>query len=95
MASDSIDPATLAKLKNTFLNNREKYLTCLRIPGVPMTNNKAERSVRHLVIKRLLSFGSRSQQGAQAMETILSVLLTLWWSKPQDYFAELRKLIAA
>lgn len=22
-------------------------------------------------------------------------LLTLWWSKPQDYFAELRKLMAA
>lgn len=93
MMPDSADSPTVAKLKKTFLHNREKYLTCLRIPGVPMTNNKAERSVRHLVIKRLLSFGSRSQQGAQAMETILSVLLTLWWSKPQDYFADLRNLI--
>lgn len=95
MAPDSLDPPTLAKLKNTFLLHREKYLTCLRIFGVPMTNNKAERSVRHLVIKRLLSFGSRSQKGAQAMETVLSVLLTLWWSKPKNYFADLRKLMPA
>lgn len=95
MAPDSTDFPTLAILKNTFLKNREKYLLCIKIPGVPMTNNKAERSIRHLVIKRLLSFGSRSQKGAQAMETIFSVLLTLWWSKPKDYFPELRKLMAA
>jgi len=29
------------------------------------------------------------------METILSVCLTLWWRKPEDYFGELRKLMAA
>lgn len=95
MSPNPLDLSTLATLKNTFLKNSEKYLTCIRIPDVPMTNNKAERSVRHLVIKRLISFGSRSQRGAQAMETILSVLLTLRWSKPSDYFAELRKLIPA
>lgn len=94
MAQCPSDLPMLATLKNTFLKNREKYLLCIKIPGVPMTNNKAERSIRHLVIKRLLSFGSRSQRGAQAMETILSVLLTLFWSKPQDYFTDLRKLMA-
>lgn len=95
MAPDPLDLPTLATLKNTFREHREKYLLCIRMPGVPMTNNKAERSVRHLVIKRLLSFGSRSQKGAQAMETILSVCLTLWWSKPEDYFGALRSLMAA
>ncbi len=95
MMPDGGDPPALATLKNTFLENNEKYLLCLRMAGVPMTNNKAERSLRHLVIKRLLSFGSRSQKGAQAMETVLSVLLTLWWSKPKDYFGELRRLMAA
>lgn len=95
MAPNALDLPNLAILKNTFVKNREKYLLCIRMPNVPMTNNKAERSVRHLVIKRLLSFGSRSQQGAKAMETILSVCLTLWWSKPQDYFGELRRLMAA
>lgn len=94
MQADTLDPPALATLKRTFLENNEKYLLCIRIPGVPMTNNKAERSLRQLVIKRLLSFGSRSQKGAQAMETILSVLLTLWWSRPKDYFGELRLLMA-
>jgi hypothetical protein len=95
MAPDALDLPELATAKNTFLGNREKYLLCIRMPGVPMTNNKAERVVRGLVIKRLISFGCRSQKGAQAMETILSVCLTLWWSKPEDYFGELRKLMAA
>lgn len=95
MMTNAADSLALATLKRTFHENREQYLLCIRIPNVPMTNNKAERSIRHLVIKRLLSFGSRSQKGAQAMETILSVLLTLWWSKPQDYFGELRRLMPA
>ena len=95
MTPNPLDHPTLATLKKTFAENKEKYLVCIRIPGVPMTNNKAERSLRHLVIKRLLSFGSRSQNGAQAMETILSVCLTLWWKKPEDYFGELRKLMVA
>lgn len=95
MMPDPLDPPALATLKNTFLSKREHYLLCIRKPGVPMTNNKAERSLRHIVIKRLLSFGSRSQKGAQAMETILSVCLTLWWSKHKNYFGELRHLMAA
>jgi hypothetical protein len=94
MAPDPLDFPALATPKKTFLEHREKYLLCIRMPGVPMTNNKAERAVRGLVIKRLISFGCRSQKGAQAMETILSVCLTLWWSKPEDYFGELRRLMA-
>lgn len=94
MTQDPLDLPAIATLKNTFLENREKYLLCIRMEGVPMTNNKAERSVRHIVIKRLLSFGSRSQKGAEAMETILSVCLTLWWSNPKDYFGDLRRLMA-
>ncbi len=85
----------LGMSRQGLLKLRKQYLVCIRMPSIPMTNNKAERSLRHLVIKRLISFGSRTQKGAQAMETLLSVLLTLWWSKPSDYFAELRKLIPA
>jgi len=94
MAPKKNDPLKMRTIKKTFSENMEQYLLCVRIPGVPMTNNKAERSLRHLVIKRLLSFGSRTQKGAQTMETLLSVLLTLWWKKPEDYFGELRALIA-
>lgn len=93
MMATPLDPPILTTLKTTFLQHREKYLLCLRLPGVPMTNNKAERSLRHLVIKRLISFGSRTQKGARAMETLLSVLLTLWWSKPKNYFGDLARLM--
>jgi transposase len=95
MTPNPVDLPALAILKKTFVKNREKYLLCIRMPNIPMTNNKAERSLRHLVIKRLLSFGSRSQNGAETMGTILSVCLTLWWSKPKDYFGELRSLMSA
>lgn len=94
MAPARGDVPKLATLKATFLGNSEKYLLCVTTPGVPMTNNQAERRLRGLVIKRLLSFGSRTQKGAQAMETVFSVLMTLWWSKPKDYFGELRRLLA-
>ncbi|MFH0770348.1 MAG: IS66 family transposase [Candidatus Peregrinibacteria bacterium] len=87
------DPPKLNTLKETFRENTDKYLLCVIDPRVPMTNNQAERRIRQLVIKRLLSFGSRTQKGAQIMETLLSVLLTLWWSKPKDYFGELRRLM--
>lgn len=92
MTPDANDLSKLATLKQTFLLHKKKYLVCVEIPGVPMTNNQAERRLRHLVIKRLLSFGSRTQKGAEAMETLFSVLFTLWWKKPADYFGELRLL---
>lgn len=93
MTPNASDPPKLKTLKETFLENTDKYLLCVIDPRIPMTNNQAERRIRHLVIKRLLSFGSRTQKGAQIMETLLSVLLTLWWSKPKDYFGELRRLM--
>lgn len=94
MIPSSSDPPKLSTLKKTFQENTKQYLLCVTTPGVPMTNNQAERRLRHLVIKRLLSFGSRTQKGAQTMETLLSVLLTLWWSRPKDYFSDLRSLMA-
>ena len=48
--------------------NREKYLTCLKFPGqIPMDNNKAERGLRHLVIKRKISYGSKTEKGAETI----------------------------
>ena len=84
------DPPALARHKATFLEKREEYLLCVREKDVPLTNNKAERSLRPLFIKRKLSFGSKTHRGAQAMETLLSVLFTLWWSRPQNFFAAYR-----
>ncbi|MEK7137098.1 MAG: transposase [Patescibacteria group bacterium] len=58
-----------------------------------MTNNKAERSIRPLVVKRKLSFGSRTQKGADVMSVLLSVCLTTWWRKPRNFYAAYEAIV--
>lgn len=84
---DVTDPKKLATLKATFLENTERYLLCVKEPNIPMTNNKAERSIRPLVLKRKISFGSKTQKGADVMSILLSVCLTTWWKKPGNFYA--------
>jgi len=55
----------------------QKYLfTFLRHPGVPPTNNHAEQSIRHLVIFRKTSFGTRSESGLKNHSVLTSLVQT-------------------
>ena len=81
-----LDPKPLARIKETLRRNISKYLTCLRFPSIPLTSNTAERSLRHLVIKRKISFGSASKKGAETLSVLLSVLLSLYRKDPISYF---------
>jgi hypothetical protein len=81
------DPKKLATLKATFLEKTDQYLFCIREPDIPMTNNKAERSIRPLVTKRKNSFGSKTQKGADVMSILLSVCFSTWWKKPKNFYA--------
>lgn len=90
---NSIDPKKLATLKATFLEKTAQYLFCIREPQIPMTNNKAERSIRPLVIKRKISFGSKTQKGADVMSILLSVCLSLWWKKPKNFYEAYRAIL--
>ena len=45
-------------------------------PLVPPTNNAAERALRDYVIKRKLSYGTRSGRGLQFTERIFSTVQT-------------------
>lgn len=55
----------------------QKYLfTFLRHPGVPTTNNHAEQSIRHLVIFRKTSFGTRSVSGLKNHSVLSSLVQT-------------------
>jgi transposase len=94
-APHPLDPVKLATIKRSMRKNVRKYITCLLHKGIPADNNKAERSLRPLVIKRKLSFGSRTQKGADTMGVLLSVLMSLWWSRPKSFFAAYDKLLAA
>jgi transposase len=48
----------------------------LRHQGVEPTNNAGERSLRHAVIWRKLSFGTQSASGSRFVETLLTVIET-------------------
>ena len=87
------DPAKLAVLKETLHKNIGSYLTCLDYEGIPADNNKAERALRHLVLKRKNSYGSKTQNGADTMTILSSVLLSLWWRRPQNFFAEYARML--
>ncbi len=45
-------------------------------PDVPADNNAAERSLRHLVISRKVSGGTRSEQGTESKMTLASIFGT-------------------
>lgn len=44
--------------------------------GVPLTNNAAERQLRHAVLWRRSSFGSQSEGGAETSARLLTVVMT-------------------
>ena len=56
--------------------HREWLWTFLEVQGVEPTNNAAERSLRHAVIWRKLSFGTQSEQGSRFVETMLTTIET-------------------
>jgi hypothetical protein len=90
---NALDCAKLKTIKETLAADSESYFTCLLHPGVPATNNKAEQLLRHAVIKRKLSFGFKTQKGADAASVLFSVLLSLWRRSKRNFFAGYRQLL--
>jgi hypothetical protein len=80
------DPSKLASIKRRLLEQIECYFVCITEPNIPSDNNKAERMLRHLVIKRKKSFGSKTPKGADVMSTIYSVVMSLWFRSKDDFF---------
>lgn len=87
------DPEKLKAIKKSLDDNAEKYFTCLLEPGIPADNNKAERGLRHIVLKRKSSMGSKTQKGADTMSILCSVLLSAWWSKPTNFFTAYNQML--
>ena len=86
------DPKKLATIKESLRKRREAYFVCLLHKGIPADNNKAERAIRPLVLKRRNSFGSKTQRGAETTSILASVLYSLFRRKPVDFFGELVRL---
>ncbi len=63
-------------------------------PAVPATNNAAERSLRHLVVSRKISGGTRSRDGTNDKMTLAS-LFTTWRLRGLNPYHACRDLLAS
>ena len=63
-------------------------------PAVPSDNNTTERSLRHLVISRKVSGGTRSEQGTESKMTLASVFGT-WRGQGLNPLAACRQLLVS
>ena len=69
--------ANWKRLSKRLLKYSKEMLTFLDVPGLPSDNNHAERMIRPNVIFRKISFQNMSRLGADAHETLMSLLQTL------------------
>ena len=67
----------LKRLSKRFVQSWLEMFQFLRDPSLPWHNNLAERMIRPNVIYRNRSFGNRSDRGAEAHGTIMSLMQTL------------------
>ena len=64
------------QLAREFLNDWDAIWRVLDLPGLPLTNNEAERALRHWVIARLISHGTRTPEGSRTFGILASVIET-------------------
>lgn len=64
------------ELGREFLNDWDAIFRVLEKPAWPLTNNEAERALRHWVIMRRITQGTRSEQGSRTLALLASVIET-------------------
>ena len=84
------DLPKLKALAREILNDWDAVVAFVKNPGLPATNNEAERALRHAVISRRISFGTRTSEGSRAYAALLSVIETCRLRKqdPWEYISQ-------
>lgn len=84
------DHPKLRALAREILNDWDAVVAFVKNPQLPPTNNEAERALRHAVIARRISFGTRTPEGSRAYAALLSVIETcrLRNQDPWTYIAQ-------
>ncbi len=91
------DHAKTKALARELLNDWDAIWTVLKYPKLPITNNLAERLLRHWVIARKINLGTRTPEGSRAYVSLASVIDTcrqrgvLPWPYIASVVAERRK----
>ena len=77
-------------LARELLNDWDTFWVVLDHPELPLTNNAAERALRHWVIARRISHGTRTAEGTHAFSLLASVIETCRQRavSPWPYLAE-------
>jgi len=89
------------ELARELLNDWDTFWVVLDYPWLPLTNNEAERALRHWVIARRISYGTRTEQGSRAFALTISVIETcrkrgvLPWPYLADVIRQRRKGLPA
>jgi IS1 family transposase len=83
------DHAKLKALANEILNDWDAVVAFVKNPGLPATNNEAERALRWAVMYRKITFGTRTIEGSRSYTALISVIETcrLRGIEPWDYVA--------
>lgn len=80
-------------LARELLNDWDTFWVVLDHPDLPLTNNRAERALRHWVIARRIGYGTRNAQGSRVFATLASVIETCRQRghSPWTYIAEVMR----
>jgi hypothetical protein len=70
------DEKKVRELAGEILNDWDAVVAFVFDPALPPTNNDAERALRHAVIARRISFGTRTDEGSRFYAAALSVIDT-------------------
>ena len=84
----------IRQLAHEILNDWDAVIAFVYDPRLPPTNNDAERALRHAVIARRISYGTRTGEGSRFYAAGLSVIETCR-KRGLDPWAYARDLIAA
>jgi IS1 family transposase len=87
--AQAVEHPKLKALAKEILRDWDAVVAFFYHPQLPPTNNEAERALRHAVIARRISYGTRTNEGSLAYSSLLSVIETCRLRKvdPWTYIA--------
>lgn len=74
--NSSHEHAKLGAFARELLSDWDVIILPIQDPSLPLTNNEAEQALRHWVIDRRLSHGTRTHEGTRAFSLLASVIET-------------------
>lgn len=95
IATTNVPDAKAARnMAGRFINHGAAYFQFITTPGMSPTNNLAEQAIRFIVIDRLITQGTRSENGRRWCERIWTIIATCAIQK-QSPFVFLQSAIQA